>query len=122
MDFTLFLTQLLAALGFQRPLEDSKPLVPPFTDSSVVENPIPSYSTSSSRSTSVSQSLQSCGLSKYSGNAISTRIVGGRDVNIADFPWQVSIQKTGLFGTSHFCGGALINSNWVITAAHCLEW
>uniref|UniRef100_A0A8B9R6V3 Peptidase S1 domain-containing protein n=1 Tax=Astyanax mexicanus TaxID=7994 RepID=A0A8B9R6V3_ASTMX len=33
------------------------------------------------------------------------------------WPWQVSIQSLG----SHFCGGSLINNNWILSAAHCFQ-
>jgi trypsin len=47
-----------------------------------------------------------------------TFIVGGDDARIGEFPFQVSIQyKNG----DHFCGGTLIRTNWVLTAAHCLD-
>ena len=43
-------------------------------------------------------------------------IVGGSAANIADFPWQVSLQSGG-----HFCGGSILNQSWILTAAHCVE-
>lgn len=42
-------------------------------------------------------------------------IVGGTTAAAGDFPFIVSLSKSG----SHFCGGVLLNANTVITAAHC---
>ncbi|XP_009704388.1 PREDICTED: chymotrypsin-like protease CTRL-1 [Cariama cristata] len=46
----------------------------------------------------------------------SERIINGQDAVSGSWPWQVSLQSR--WG-SHFCGGSLINENWVVTAAHC---
>ncbi len=43
-------------------------------------------------------------------------IVGGRDALLGEVPWQVLISTN-----RYLCGGSLINKEWVITAAHCLE-
>ena len=44
------------------------------------------------------------------------KIVGGYRATIGDWGWQVGLNYFG----SMVCGGSLINSQWIITAAHCL--
>ncbi|KAE8738762.1 serine proteinase stubble [Frankliniella occidentalis] len=52
-----------------------------------------------------------------------TRIVGGRNAQFGGWPWQVSVRRTSFFGFSstHRCGGALLNENWIATAGHCVD-
>ena len=43
------------------------------------------------------------------------RIVGGNEAPKGAWPWQALITSRG-FG---FCGGTLVDAQWVVTAAHC---
>lgn len=46
-----------------------------------------------------------------------SKIVGGKDALSGQFPYQVSLRKN----KSHFCGGSIIDSRTILTAAHCVE-
>ncbi|HMZ08398.1 MAG TPA: trypsin-like serine protease [Anaerolineales bacterium] len=49
-------------------------------------------------------------------------IVGGTVADAGEYPWQVALvfgNAVDLFN-GQFCGGSLINAQWVLTAAHCV--
>ena len=55
-----------------------------------------------------------CGLAKRA-----TRIVGGKFTEVNEYPWQTGLVSRG--GNTVWCGGSLVNSKWVLTAAHCTD-
>ncbi|KAM6207732.1 plasminogen-like [Sarcoramphus papa] len=59
-----------------------------------------------------------CGKSKFRPKLCAQRIVAGCISHPHSWPWQISLRTS--FGL-HFCGGTLIDPQWVVTAAHCLE-
>ncbi|CAG7727286.1 unnamed protein product, partial [Allacma fusca] len=62
-----------------------------------------------------------CGVNKYGNRDL--KVVGGDTVREDEFPWRV-----GLFSKNNpekklklICGGTIIRSNMILTAAHCLQ-
>ncbi|KAL3062665.1 hypothetical protein OYC64_002463 [Pagothenia borchgrevinki] len=56
-------------------------------------------------------------------NRPSFRMFGGRESDITEQPWQAAINVYQARHRKHFhrCGGVLIDSCWVLSAAHCFE-
>lgn len=53
---------------------------------------------------------------------VEVQIVGGAPAAPGEWPWQVALVfggETDLF-QNQFCGGSLINKQWVLTAGHCV--
>ncbi|XP_026826871.1 transmembrane protease serine 9 [Ooceraea biroi] len=53
---------------------------------------------------------------------ISSQVVGGSDAPKGGYPYIVSLQWGQTKNSaSHFCAGSILNSQWIVTAAHCTQ-
>ena len=53
---------------------------------------------------------------------VEDQIIGGTEADPGEYPWQVALvdgSSTNLY-LGQFCGGSLIDPEWVLTAAHCI--
>jgi hypothetical protein len=112
-----------AGRGAWSPLSDAtRPLTVPGAPTAVTASPrdtalsvswLPPASDGGSAITSYTVRYHSTTTKAHS---ITPRIVGGTGVRITDVPWQVEVELS--YGTE-LCGGTLIDTQWVVTAAHC---
>ena len=49
-----------------------------------------------------------------------SRIVGGTTASKGSWPWQI-VMEIWIDGQSFMCGGTLLTSSCILTAAHCVD-
>jgi len=62
-----------------------------------------------------------CGKKKPGTENKDTRIVGGLEAEVNEWPWMaaISFYSTTGAGSNYGCGASLISAEWLVTAAHC---
>lgn len=58
------------------------------------------------------------------GGGADPQIIGGEPADPGEYPFMAAILNENNTGTDYnkqFCGGSLIDDDWVLTAAHCVE-
>jgi secreted trypsin-like serine protease len=56
----------------------------------------------------------------FQKDGINQRIIGGQEAYAGQFPYMAAIYKSTSDGT-FFCSGALINNQWILTSAYCVD-
>lgn len=61
-------------------------------------------------------------LEKGSANGEQSRVLNGKIAADGAWPWQVALMRVDVQNNllSQFCGGSMIQDQWVLTAAHCV--
>ena len=60
-------------------------------------------------------------LSKTMGFQVaSSKVVGGTPAQPGQFPFAASLKIKSFYSYIHFCGGAAITQEYILTAAHCV--
>ena len=52
----------------------------------------------------------------------SSKIVGGQETEVNEYPWQVGLLWSVYSDKTTFCGGSIISNRHILTAAHCTAW
>jgi secreted trypsin-like serine protease len=62
-----------------------------------------------------------CLLLMQTGVSAETRIINGTRAISGNWPWMAAIIYSGHSAANNRCGGTLIHSSWILTAAHCTD-
>ena len=57
----------------------------------------------------------------YADTNITPKIINGSDAATQEVPWQVFVQVHDKLKGNSSCGGVVLNSHWILTAAHCVD-
>lgn len=98
----------------------SRPTLAPTMAPVPVQTQSPIVHTQSSIYVASSDVNAVCG-TRHSEGEITPLIFGGEDTQRGEWPWMVAIYLNKATGLSFNCGGTLISSKTVITAAHCIN-
>uniref|UniRef100_W8C9P6 Trypsin-1 n=1 Tax=Ceratitis capitata TaxID=7213 RepID=W8C9P6_CERCA len=77
----------------------------------------PNSTTATPSSTSPSTPSRNCATCSCGSINTFHRIVGGMETEVNEYPWMAMLLRRGDF----YCGGSLINDQYVLTAAHCVR-
>ncbi|XP_047512094.1 serine protease easter-like [Pieris napi] len=59
-------------------------------------------------------------LPEMCGSILGNRIFGGKYAKLYEFPWMALISYNKRYGPQFECAGTIINSKYILTAAHCV--
>jgi len=67
-------------------------------------------------------SAEKAALLEGSTDGEKSRVLNGKIAEDGAWPWQVALMRVDVENDllSQFCGGSMIQNNWVLTAAHCV--
>lgn len=101
----------------QRPVSTttSRPLIPVFTVATPVNIPANIIEEALDNQLENVIDPNECGQQEFS----SGRVVGGIESGNGEWPWLAAIFLHGPKRTEFWCGGSLIGSKYILTAAHC---